>query len=395
MLYSTSGGRKYASSITSGSPVTAQYPARLVRSTGIVNSTNGASGFERVWASRNRSRFVPSSLSSTRYRLPASDWVMRRDWVRINSSSVLMSRSVPSATPIRVSSPISRARCAASPRARAVSARAAASRNPARMATRRRRGLVGWVRNPDRNSVGIPSGTSFSPFRPSATIAPPASTNDRMTSTGNADRLSASRRKTVGRSSVTARSFAWRTARASTCDVSSAGATASGRHIGGWRRRYLRCSSSRLGALHPLQAVLRLSVIGEDVDRAVEHLDGFVFLAVIGIQQRPRVIRERLGRDLTTHALIRRLPLQRWQIGILHQPRRDVADDVEHVIALHPLRLGLHDLARLGVHEPDVDAEVAVEIDERAEHDVAGADELADFGGRLRIDAALRAEVLL
>src|SRR5258705_9488804 len=37
---------------------------------------------------------------------------------------------------------------------RSVSARAAASRNPARMATSSRRGLVGYVRNPDRNSVG-------------------------------------------------------------------------------------------------------------------------------------------------------------------------------------------------------------------------------------------------
>src|SRR5882762_3733257 len=383
--------------MTSGSPVTAQYPARLVRSTGIVNSTRGASGLENVCANRNRSRFVPSSLSSTRYRLPASDCVIRRAWVRINSSSVLRSRSVPRATPMRVSSPISRARCAASPRARAVSARAAASRNPARIATSRRRGLVGWVKNPDRNSVGRLSGTSVSPLRPKATIAPPASTNDRMMSTGKAERLSASSRKTVGRSSVTARSFAWRTGRASTCEVSSAGATASGRHIGGWRRRYLRCSSSRLGPLHPLQAVLRLSVIGEDGDRAVEHLHRLVLLAVIRIEERARVIGQRFGRDLATHVLFRRPPLslQRGQARVLHEPRRDVADDVEHVITLHPLRLGLHDFSGFRIDQPDVDAEVAVKVDERAHDHVAGADELPDLRGGLRIDATLRAEILL
>ena len=39
--------------MTSGSPVVAAWPARLVRSTGIVNSTNGASGLENVWAMPN------------------------------------------------------------------------------------------------------------------------------------------------------------------------------------------------------------------------------------------------------------------------------------------------------------------------------------------------------
>src|SRR2546430_6436372 len=162
---------------------------------------------------------------------------------------------------------------------------------PARIATSCWRGLARYVRTPAKNSVGIPSGSSLSPLRPSATIAPPASANDRMTSTGKAERLSASSRKTVGRSSVTARSFAWRTDRASTCDVSSAGATASGRHIGGWRRRYLTAcrrpahtGRGPLGRSYPLQAVLRLSVIGEDGDRAVEHLDRLVLLAMIGIE---------------------------------------------------------------------------------------------------------------
>src|SRR6266446_4016591 len=351
---------------------------------------------------------------------------MRRACVMIRSSSVLISRSVPSATPMRVSSPISRARCAASPRARAVSARAAASRNPARMATRSRRGLVGWVRKPDRNSVGMPSGTSVSPSRPRATIAPPASTNDRMTSTGKIERLSASRRKTVGRSSATISSFAWRTARASTCDVSSAGATASARHSGGCRSKYLTAwprprrgrrqsrsapalltgragapSTCRdeergpLGRLHPLQAFVRLSVLGEDLQRVREHVGGLRLVAAVLVQQSARIVGQRFRRNLAAHALVRRLALQRGEIRVLHQPRRDVPDDVEHVVALHPLRFGLHDFACLGVHEADVDAEVTVEVDEGAEHDVAGANELADFGGGLRIDAALRPEVLL
>src|SRR5204863_1302519 len=166
----------------------------------------------------------------------------------------------------------------------AVSARAAASRNPARIATSSRRGLVGCVRKPDRNSVGSPSGTSTSPSRPRATMAPPASTNDRMTSTGKADRLSASSRNTVGRSSATANSLGCRTARASTCEVSSAGATASGRHIGGCSRTYLK-AWVRLGRFHPLQAFLRLSVLGEDRDGMGEHLGRLVLLPAILIQQ--------------------------------------------------------------------------------------------------------------
>ena len=202
MLYSTSGGRKYASSITSGSPVTAVYPARLERSTGIVNSTNGASGLEYVCAIRKRNRFWPWSPVSTRYKLPASDVVMRRACVRMSSSSVLRSRSVPRATPMRVSSPISRLRFAASDRARAVSMRAAASRYPARTATSSCRGPTGCFTKPESSSDGISAGRSGSPSRPSATIAPPASTNARSTSTVKIERLSESSTNTVGRSSA-------------------------------------------------------------------------------------------------------------------------------------------------------------------------------------------------
>ena len=74
---------------------------------GMVNSTKGASGFENVCARENCSRGDPESAASTRYSDPASDCVMRRACVRISSSRVLRSRSVPSAAPIRVSSPIS------------------------------------------------------------------------------------------------------------------------------------------------------------------------------------------------------------------------------------------------------------------------------------------------
>ena len=221
--------------MTSGSPVTAAYPARLVRSTGIVNSTNGASGLEKVWASRKRRRLAPCSEVSTRYRLPASDCVMRRACVRIRSSSVLRSRSVPRATPIRVSSPISRLRSAASARARPVSARAAASRNPARMATRSCRSPAGWFTNAESRSIGSPSATSRSPSRPSETTLPPASTNARRVSVGNVTRLAGSSRNTVGRS-LGMSSRGRRTGRASTLAARSASATAAGLQV-------LACSS--------------------------------------------------------------------------------------------------------------------------------------------------------
>src|SRR6266481_3164947 len=90
-----------------------------------------------------------------------------------------------------------------------------------------------------------------------------------------------------------------------------------------------------------------------------------------------------------------RPPLQRREVRVLHEPRRDAADDVEHMIALHPLRFGLHDLPGFRIDQPDVDAEVAVKVHERTHDHVAGADELSDLRGGLRIDTTLRAEFLL
>src|SRR5439155_102666 len=243
MLYSTSGGRKYASSITSGSPVTAVYPARLERSTGIVNSTKGASGLEYVCAIRKRNRFWPWSPVSTRYKLPASDVVMRRACVRMSSSSVLRSRSVPRATPMRVSSPISRLRFAASDRARAVSMRAAASRYPARTATSSCRGPIGSFTKPESRSDGLPA------VRPGAPVL----------------------------------------------------------------------------------------------------LRGLVFLPAILEQDRLRVKRQGLRRDLPVHPLVRGLSRERRQVGVLHQPSGHRANDVEQVVPLHAVRLDLDDLARLHI----------------------------------------------
>ena len=50
--------------------------------------------------------------------------------------------------------------------------------------------------------------------------------------------------------------------------------------------------------------------------------------------------------------------------------------------------LDLDDLARLDVHEARVHAEVAVEVDEGAEHDVARPDQLADLGARQGVHPA-------
>ena len=169
---------------------------------------------------------------------------MRRACVRIKSSRDFTSRSVPSATPMRVSSPISRLRLAASARARAVSTRAAASRYPARTATSSCRVPTGWRTNPESSSAGISVGTSVSPLRPRATIAPPASMKARNTSSGNVERLSESSRKTVGRSS-TARSRGRRAWRASIWARSSAGPTLVASHAEVCSSRYLMAWSPR------------------------------------------------------------------------------------------------------------------------------------------------------
>ena len=145
---------------------------------------------------------------------------------------------MPRATPMRVSSPISRLRLAASDRARAVSARAAASRYPARTATSSWRDPTGGFTKPESSSDGISAGRSGSPSRPSATIAPPASTNARSTSTVKIERLSESSTKTVGRSSTTS-SRGTRASRASIWALSSADRTPAGVQAGVCSRRYL------------------------------------------------------------------------------------------------------------------------------------------------------------
>src|SRR5437870_231705 len=316
---------------------------------------------------------------------------MRRACVRMRSSRDFTSRSVPSATPMRVSSPISRLRLAASARARAVSTRAAASRYPARTATSSCRVPVGWRTKPERSSAGISGGTSASPLRPRATIPPPASTKARSTSSGNTERLSESSTNTVGRSS-TARSRGSRVSRISICAPSRAGRTLPGSQAGVCRRRYLKAPSRGLDAL---EARLGLAVVGEDRQRLLIHLDRLVLLPPVLVQQRPRVIRQRLGGNLPAHPLIRRLLRQGRQVRVLHQASRDVLDDLEQVVTLRLVLLDLHDLARLDAHEAGVDPKVAVEVDERAQHHVACADQLADFGRGLGVHAPRRSEILL
>src|SRR5213076_2269972 len=122
--------------------------------------------------------------------------------------------------------------------------RAAASRYPARTATSSCRVPTGWRTNPESSSAGISVGTSVSPLRPRATIAPPASMKARNTSSGNVERLSESSRKTVGRSS-TARSRGRRAWRASIWARSSAGPTLVASHAEVCSSRYLMAWSSR------------------------------------------------------------------------------------------------------------------------------------------------------
>src|SRR6266576_3836782 len=291
----------------------------------------------------------------------------------MSSSRVFRSRSVPSATPMRVSSPISRLRFAASARARAVSARAAASRYPARTATRSCRGPTGCRTKPESSSEGISAGRSGSPSRPSATIAPPASMNARSTSSGKAERLSESSTNTVGRSSTT-RSRGVRTSRDSIWALSRAGRTAAGAQEDVWSSRYL--TSRVLDALEPLP---RLRVLREDGQCPLVHLHGLVLLAAVLVQQRFGVERQRLGRDLPAGPRIRGLPREPWQIGVLHQTGAHRPDD----------------LARLDVDEARVEAKVSIEVDEAAGDDVARPHELADLGRCLRRHLARGAEVLL
>src|SRR6266700_1219157 len=250
---------------------------------------------------------------------------MRRACVRMSSSRVFRSRSVPRATPMRVNSPISRLRFAASARARAVSSRAAASRYPARTATSSCRGPTGCFTKPESSSDGISAGRSGSPSRPSATIAPPASTNARSASTGKIARRGA-------------------------------------------RRRVAPDVTSRV--LHALEALLRLGVLREDGQRPLVHLRGLVLLPAILEQERLRIERQRLRRDLTVAPLVRGLSRERRQVGVLHQPSGHGPNDVEQVVPLHAIRLYFDDLARLHVHQPRVQPEVTVEIDERTGDDL-------------------------
>src|SRR5438067_3581314 len=325
---------------------------------------------------------------------------MRRACVRIKSSRDFTSRSVPSATPIRVSSPISRLRLAASARARAVSMRAAASRYPARTATSSCRAPTGWRTNPESSSAGMSAGRSASPLRPRATIAPPASTKARSTSSGNAERLSASSTKTLGRSS-TARSRGRRAWRASIWARSSAGPTLAGSHAEVCSSRYLMAwspcarSTRPSGGLDALQAFLRLGVLREHGQRLLVHLHRLVPLPAVLIQQRLGVEGRGLRRHLTAHPLVGGLLRQGRQVGILHEAPRHVANQVEQVVPLHAVGFDLDDLARFHVDHPRVEAEVAVEIDERAGDHVARADELPDLGCGLRAHLTRDPQVVL
>src|SRR2546426_912226 len=117
-------------------------------------------------------------------------------------------------------------------------------------------------------------------------------------------------------------------------------------------------------------------------------------------QERLRIERQRLRRDLTVGPLVRGLSRERRQVGVLHQPSGHRPNDVEQVVPLHAVRLHFDDLARLHVHQPRVQPEVTVEIDERSGDDVARADELPDlrrgFGRHLaRCTEALLGEQLL
>src|SRR5881227_671633 len=210
---------------------------------------------------------------------------MRRACVRMRSSRDFTSRSVPSATPIRVSSPTSR-------------------------------------------------------LRPRATIAPPASTKARSTSSGNAERLSASSTKTLGRSS-TARSRGRRAWRASIWARSSAGPTLAGSHAEVCSSRYLMAwspcarSTRPSGGLDALQALLRLGVLREHGQRLLVHLHCLVPLPAVLIQQRLGVEGQGLRRHLAAHSLVGGLLRQRRQVGILHEAPRHVANQVEQVVPLH------------------------------------------------------------
>src|SRR2546426_45150 len=235
----------------------------------------------------------------------------------MSSSRVFRSRSVPRATPMRVNSPISRLRFAASDRARAVSMRAAASRYPARTATSSWRGPTGGFTKPESSSEGISAGRSGSPSRPRATIAPPPP----PTPAGPPP---------------------WKTGRP---------------------------------PVVPPPGFLLLPRILEQ--------------GRLGVELRP------LGGARPVQPPIRGLPGERGQVGVLHQPSGDGADDVEQVVALHAVRLDLDDLAGLHVDEPRVEPEVTVEIDERAGDDVARADELPDLRRGFRGHLARRAEALL
>src|SRR3989442_16044751 len=258
---------------------------------------------------------------------------------------------------------------AASARARAVSTRAAPSRNPARTATSSSRGPAGWLTKPASSAAGICSGTSSSTSRPSATMAPPASTNARSTSRGKSERLSGSSTSTVGRSS-TASSRGRRSSRRSTCAPSRIAPTPPGCQEAGCSSRYLTvCRSSPwrsppspspgapgaaargLGGLQVLQPLGGLGVLRKRLERPIVHLDRLVLLPAVLVQQRARVVGERVRRDLAARPRLRGLLGERRQARVLHQPLGHAADDVEQVVPPHVLLLDLDDLARLNVDE--------------------------------------------
>src|SRR2546430_17433084 len=93
--------------------------------------------------------------------------------------------------------------------------------------------------------------------------------------------------------------------------------TAGGISRRGARQRVAPDVTSRV--LHALQALLRLGVLREDGQRPLIHLRGLVLLPAILEQERLRIERQRLRRDLTGRPLVRGLSRERRQVGGLHQ----------------------------------------------------------------------------
>src|SRR3989442_327913 len=146
----------------------------------------------------------------------------------------------------------------------------------------------------------------------------------------------------------------------------------------------------------PLQHYLRLGEVGEGVDGAWEQLTRAGMVAAVVIQQRPRVVGKGFGRHLAAHPLLGRLPGQCGEVrNVLEQRGRNRLDDVEHVVSLHLRRFGLHDFAGLHVDQSNIDAEIAVEVNEVSQDVVARPDQLADLRARRLVYPAVVGQILL